>query len=67
MDYNETIEQATLFGLLVAVIGTGYIFIMTIIFKEKTFAGFFNTWQFPMLLAILIDMVFYEHINKISK
>lgn len=67
MNYNKTIEQAVLLGLLIAVIGTGYIFIITIVFKEKTFAGFFNTWQFPMLLAIFIDMAFYEHVNSISK
>jgi hypothetical protein len=67
MDYNKAVEQAVLLGLLIAVIGTGYVFIMTIIFKEKSFAGFFNTWQFPMLLAIFIDVAFYEHVSKISK
>jgi hypothetical protein len=66
MDYNKILEQAILFGLLIAVIGTGYIFIATIIFKEKTFGGIFNAWQFPMLLAILIDMAYYEHLNNIS-
>ena len=60
------LEQAILFSLLIAVIGTGYIFIATIIFKEKTFAGIFNAWQFPMLLAIIIDMAYYEHLNQIT-
>ena len=55
MDYNKTIEQVVLLGLLIAVIGTGYVFIITIIFKEKSFAGFFNTWQFPMLFAIFLE------------
>lgn len=67
MDYNKILEHAIMFGLLIAVFGTGYIFIATIIFKEKTFAGIFNSWQFPMLLAILIDMAYYEHLNNISK
>ena len=67
MDYNKTIEQVVLLGLLIAVIGTGYVFIITIIFKEKSFAGFFNTWQFPMLLAIFIDVAFYKHVSEISK
>jgi len=66
MEYNRILEQVILSGLLVAVIGTGYIFILTIIFKEKTFGGIFNSWQFPMLLAIFIDMAFYEHLKKIS-
>ena len=59
MDYNKAVEQAVLLGLLIAVIGTGYVFIMTIIFKEKSFAGFFNTWQFPMLLALYLDATKY--------
>lgn len=66
MNYNKILEQAILFGLIIAVIGSGYIFIATIVFKEKTFAEIFNAWQFPMLLAILIDMAYYEHLNNIS-
>ena len=58
--------RLVLIALFIAVIGTGYIFIVSIIFKDKSYAGFYNSWQFPMLLAIFIDAAFYEHIDKMS-
>lgn len=63
MNFNKFVEWIVLFGLFIAVLGSGYIFIISIIFKEKTFAGFFNTWQFPMLLAIFIDSAYYKHVR----
>jgi hypothetical protein len=65
MSFNKFIEYIVLLSLFIAVIGSCYIFIITIIFKERTFAGFFNTWQFPMLLAIFIDSAFYKHVNRL--
>lgn len=65
MNFNKLVELLVLFGLFLAVLGSGYIFIVSIIFKEKTFAGFFNTWQFPMLLAIFIDSAYYKHVNRL--
>lgn len=62
---NKLIEKIVLVGLLVSVLGTGYIFFVTIILHETTFAGFYNSWQFPMLLAIFIDTAFYKHLNKL--
>jgi len=52
-------------SLFVATIGAAYVFIITIIFKQTTFSGFYNTWQFPMLLAMFIDSAFYEHISRL--
>jgi len=60
------LENLILLCLFIATLGTGYIFIATIIFKQTTYAGFYNSWQFPMLLAIFIDSAFYNHINKMS-
>jgi hypothetical protein len=60
------LENLILLCLFIATLGTGYIFIVTIIFKQTTYAGFYNSWQFPMLLAIFIDSAFYNHINKMS-
>jgi hypothetical protein len=57
---NKYLQKIILICLLVAVIGTGYIFILSIIFKDKTHLGFFNTWQFPMLLAIYVDAAYYK-------
>ena len=64
-DFTKFVTQAVLLGLFVAVIGSAYIFIVTIIFHETAFAGIFNTWHFPMILAIFIDIAFYKHLSTL--
>jgi hypothetical protein len=59
----KELENLILICLLVATIGSGYILIKTIVFKDKRYKGFFNSWQFPMLLAIYIDAAYYEHLS----
>jgi hypothetical protein len=66
MPFYKMIEYLTVFFLLISTILTCYVFIITIIFKEKTFGGFYSSWQFPMLLALLIDAVFYKHISNLK-
>lgn len=66
MSQNKLLEQLMLIALLVATILSGYVFVVTIIFKQTTYAGFFSSWQFPMLIAIFIDAAFYKHINRLS-
>ena len=66
MKFTKIVEFTILIALLVAVIGTAYIFIVTIVFSESEFIGFFNTWHFPMLLAIFIDIAFYKHLNLLK-
>lgn len=65
MRVHKVMEYVVLLGLFIAVIGTGYMFIATLIFKDLQFSGFFNTWHFPMLLAIFIDIAYYKHINRL--
>jgi hypothetical protein len=67
MHFNKLVEHIILLGLLVSVLGTGYIFFVSIFLQETAFAGFFNTWHFPMLLAIFIDISCYNHINRLHK
>ncbi len=66
MRFRTFLVRLILLALLAAVIGTGYIFVATIIFKDTTYAGFYNSWQFPMLLAIFIDAAYYKHISKMT-
>lgn len=66
MKLNNLVETTILLSLLIATLGTGYIFIMTIIFRENTYAGFYTSWQFPMILAIFIDAAYYKHLSKIN-
>lgn len=65
MPFHKLLEIIILLSLFIATLGTGYIFMVTIIFKETSFAGFYTSWQFPMLFAIFIDAAFYKHINKL--
>jgi hypothetical protein len=62
---RRLIETIVLIGLFIALLGSGYIFVVSIFLQQTTFADFFNTWHFPMLLAIFIDMACYKHINRL--
>jgi hypothetical protein len=66
MRLNKIVEQIMIIALLVATILSGYVFIVTIIFKQSTYAGVFSSWQFPMLIAIFIDAAFYKHISRLK-
>jgi hypothetical protein len=66
MKFNKFVELIILLALFVAVIGTAYVFMVTIIYNDAAFVGFFNTWHFPMLLAIFVDIAYYKHINRLK-
>lgn len=66
MRFNKILETIILLCLFIATLGTGYIFIVTIILKDTTYAGFYSSWQFPMLLAIFIDSAFYKHLSRLN-
>ena len=62
--YSNYLKQLILLCLFIAMLGTGYIFILTIFFNDNTYLGFFNSWQFPMLLAIYIDAAYHRILYK---
>lgn len=66
MRFNKLLETIIILCLFIATVGTAYIFVVTIIFNEPTYAGFYSSWQFPMLLAIFIDAAFYKHLNRLN-
>jgi hypothetical protein len=45
-------------SLLITLILSFYIFIKAIFFEDSEKKRMFNSWQFPMLLALYIDAVF---------
>ena len=63
MNFDNFVKRIVLFSLFIATIGTGYIFFITIVLKSNAYKGFFNSWQFPMLLAILVEIIYYKQIN----
>ena len=64
MNFNIFLQHVVLLSLFIATIGTGYIFFATIIMKSNSYKDVFNSWQFPMLLAILTEIIYYKQINK---
>lgn len=66
MPFNKLLESVIILCLFIATLGTGYIFIVTIVLKNNTYAGFYSSWQFPMLLAIFIDSAFYKHLSRLN-
>lgn len=46
------------FFLLGALLLSFYFFIDILVFGNMKYKNIFSTWQFPMLLAIYIDVVF---------
>ena len=46
--------------LLVTLIISFYMFIVTFITKQPKYFNTFSSWQFPMLLALLIDVYIIE-------
>jgi hypothetical protein len=45
-------------SLLITLILSFYIFIKAIFFEDNEKKRMFNSWQFPMLLALYIDAVY---------
>jgi len=46
--------------LFLIVLLSFYIFIMTVFMKSTQYKEVFSTWQFPMLLAIFLDVYLLE-------
>ena len=45
--------------LLVCLLISFYIMVTTLFSKDNTHNHIFSAWQFPMLLAIFIDMIYH--------
>jgi len=47
MRFRSFLVRLVLLALFIAAMGTGYIFVATIVFKDTTYAGFYNSWAVP--------------------
>lgn len=52
MPFSKILIRIIVISLFISLLGTGYIFITSFFFNDKTYTGFFNNWQFPMILAV---------------
>jgi hypothetical protein len=53
------IQRVFLFLLLLCLFISFYIMVITLCTKDNTHNHIFSAWQFPMLLAIFIDMIYH--------
>lgn len=53
-----TLKNLFLFFLLGATIISLYIFIDVLVLKRKQYIKLCNTWQFPMLLALTLEVIY---------
>ena len=49
--------------LLFALLLSFYIFVKTIFWGDITKKKIFSNWQFPMILAIYLDLIYHKHSN----
>jgi hypothetical protein len=56
---NNLVQNLFIFVLFISLLLSFYMFIDVIVFGNKTHANIFSTWQFPMLLALFLDTIYY--------
>ena len=57
-DFLFTVDFIFKTVLLLSVIISLFIFIQVLVFKNKNYKPMFSTWQFPMLLAIFLEVLY---------
>jgi len=62
MQKYTLLNSIFILSLFIALVISFYLFIMVIVFKDKEHISIFSTWQFPMLLALFIDVVFLPYL-----
>ena len=58
LDYLFQLDFWFKFVLLISVMVSFYIFIQILVVKDLTYKPMFSTWQFPMLLAIFLEVLY---------
>ena len=52
------IQLTLIISLLVALLASLHIFIQAFFYHTKSHFSIYNTWQFPMILAMLIECIY---------
>lgn len=58
--FHKLFHNLFLFFLLGATLLSLYLFIDILVMKNKHGISIFNTWQFPMLLAMTLDVIYCD-------
>ena len=64
MNFSKSLENLITLSLFIATMGALYIFIETVVYQKKTYIGFYNSWQLPMLFALFIDSIDYNRLRR---
>lgn len=56
----DVIESAFKILLFLALLLSAYMFFMVIVMKSEAYKSRFSTWQFPMLLALFMDIIYLQ-------
>jgi len=64
MSFSKSLENLITLSLFIATMGALYIFIETVVYQKKTYIGFYNSWQLPMLFALFVDSIDYNHLRR---
>lgn len=60
------VETILKFSLFIALICSFYIFLSHIVLKKSKYNSIFSTWQFPMILAIFLDLTMSNNIIYVN-
>jgi len=55
-----SIRNVFIIALILSTAISAYIFVDRLMLKSTTHIDIFNTWQFPMLLALTLDVIYAE-------
>ena len=55
-----SIRNIFIVALILSTAISAYIFVDRLMLKSTTHIDLFNTWQFPMLLALTLDVLYAE-------
>jgi hypothetical protein len=55
---KKYIQSTLIISLLVALLASFHIFIQAFFYRDKQHFTIYNTWQFPMILAMLIECIY---------
>ena len=55
---KKYIQFTLVISLFVALLASLHIFIQAFFYHDKSHFSIYNTWQFPMILAMLIECIY---------
>jgi uncharacterized integral membrane protein len=58
MTIKETAKWILIVSLLIAILSSLFIFIMVVVLDNKEYKTIFTAWQFPMILAVFLDLFY---------